>query len=174
MLISKKWHLQISDAGNIKQGVSSGYIDSTSTVTDDQWHFVASVFENDGTPMISEAKIYIDGAEEVHSATLDRDVNTVGSLDVAIGRWQSQDYFSGSIRDVRIYDRALTATQIGDLFVVPQAWKPSPGNQTPALANHTPTLTWSAGQFALQHDVYFGTNQTDVQNANTDSEFWNL
>jgi hypothetical protein len=46
------------------------------------------------------------------------------------------------------------------------AWKPSPGNYatvewTPA----GPALSWKPGQYAAKHDVYFGTDKNDVNDA---------
>jgi hypothetical protein len=77
------------------------------------------------------------------------------------GRWQ------GWLSDVRIYDKALTQDQVketmrGDPAL---AWAPSPGNgSTPDITEATP-LTWSPGDNAAQHDVYFGTDKDAVDAA---------
>jgi hypothetical protein len=47
------------------------------------------------------------------------------------------------------------------------AWKPSPGNY--ATAEWTPagpTLSWKPGRYEAKHDVYFGTDEDDVNDAN--------
>ncbi|MBN1766006.1 MAG: hypothetical protein JW860_12160 [Sedimentisphaerales bacterium] len=44
------------------------------------------------------------------------------------------------------------------------------GNDDPTdgeVSNGTTTLSWTASAFAVSHDVYFGTNQMDVENATT-------
>jgi hypothetical protein len=77
------------------------------------------------------------------------------------GRWQ------GWLSDVHIYDKALTLDEIkqvmrGDPLL---AWDPNPANgSTPYIAEAT-TLSWSPGDNASQHDVYFGIDKDAVANA---------
>ncbi|MHC4073670.1 MAG: hypothetical protein ACYTGS_16820, partial [Planctomycetota bacterium] len=68
----------------------------------------------------------------------------------------------GDLDDFRIYDRALAQEEItqimrGDPLV---AWNPNPANGSNPGINDAASLSWSAGDNAAQHDVYFG---TDVQ-----------
>jgi hypothetical protein len=77
--------------------------------------------------------------------------------------------FLGMIDDPRIYNRALTQEEIqqvmrGDTSL---AWGPSPANgSTPDVKVATP-LSWSPGDSAAQHAVYFGTDRDAVDNADT-------
>jgi len=77
--------------------------------------------------------------------------------------------FLGMIDDVRIYNRALTQDEIkqimrGDTTL---AWDPSPAHRsTPDIDRATP-LSWSPGENAAQHDLYFGTDKDAVENADT-------
>ncbi|MHC4310753.1 MAG: DOMON domain-containing protein, partial [Planctomycetota bacterium] len=49
-----------------------------------------------------------------------------------------------------------------------QAWRPRPQNKTTDVAPGGPvTLKWNAGKNAAAHDVYFGTDQANVNDANT-------
>jgi len=48
-----------------------------------------------------------------------------------------------------------------------QAWNPSP--RPGRIVDYRPALSWSAGDYASQHDVYFGTDKTAVENATTSS-----
>ncbi|MCP4260708.1 MAG: LamG domain-containing protein [Planctomycetes bacterium] len=72
------------------------------------------------------------------------------------------EYFDGLIDDVRIYDRTLTSGQVQDLFngippTFTKAFNPNP----PDGALHADTwisMSWSAGNFAVSHDVYIGDN----------------
>jgi len=50
------------------------------------------------------------------------------------------------------------------LPVFTNARNPSPANGTTIVTPAT-SLSWTAGQYALSHDVYFGTNQSEVMNA---------
>jgi hypothetical protein len=75
--------------------------------------------------------------------------------------------FLGMIDDVRIYNKALTQDEIqqimrGDPTI---AWGPSPANRsTPDIYKAT-SLSWSPGENAAQHDVYFGTDKDAVEDA---------
>ena len=145
---------------------SGGQVDygSNKRVDDGLWHHVTGVFDN-GT-----LTIYIDGNPEP-SVT---GGSTFGSGNTRFGfiggNSEATSFNSpvptgspvvGEIDDVRIYNKALTAEAIklamrGDLTV---AWNPSPAKgSTPNLKDAIP-LSWSPGDKASQHDVYFGTDQ---------------
>jgi hypothetical protein len=94
-----------------------------------------------------------------------------GAADTAtvwIGRThESSNAFLGMIDDVRIYNKALTQEEVkqamrGDPSL---AWNPSPTNgSTPDVDKALP-LTWSPGDDASEHDVYFGTDKDAVEYA---------
>jgi hypothetical protein len=75
--------------------------------------------------------------------------------------------FLGMIDDVRVYNKALTQDEIkqimrGDPTL---AWGPHPAHRsTPDIDSATP-LSFSPGEKAAQHDVYFGTDKDAVENA---------
>jgi hypothetical protein len=76
-------------------------------------------------------------------------------------------YFRGTIDEVRIYDRVLAEAEItmsmrGNLLL---AWNPSPSNGAEIDIKHTGPISWSPGDEATQHDVYFGTDKEAVENA---------
>jgi hypothetical protein len=77
------------------------------------------------------------------------------------GRWE------GWLSDVHLYDKALTVDEIrlvmrGDPLL---AWSPSPANGSTAYIRQASTLSWSPGDKASQHDVYFGIDRDAVANA---------
>ncbi|HUT45299.1 MAG TPA: LamG domain-containing protein [Sedimentisphaerales bacterium] len=77
------------------------------------------------------------------------------------GRWQ------GWLSDVHIYDKALTLDEItlvmrGDPLL---AWSPNPANGSTPYIREAATLSWSPGDKASQHDVYFGIDKDAVANA---------
>jgi hypothetical protein len=127
------------------------------------WQHVAVTFQPN---QVGGAVFYINGvqADRVDSS----DFNT-GSGPFLIGNNQWNEHYTGLIDDVRIYNKILTAAEIteamrGDPLV---AWGPSPANgSTPDVDSALP-LTFSPGDNASQHDVYFGTDQDAVADADT-------
>jgi hypothetical protein len=78
-------------------------------------------------------------------------------------------YFNGIIDDVRVYDRALAAEEVWQLYqngLEPEAFGPNPADDDTEIDPDT-ILGWSPGGYALFHDVYFGTDYNDVNDANT-------
>jgi len=73
--------------------------------------------------------------------------------------------FHGSLDEVRIYDKALTAEEIqivmhgGEGF--PNAFAPNPADGS-LYPDTWVNLSWRPGDFAHSHDVYFGENFDDV------------
>ncbi|UCG57595.1 MAG: LamG domain-containing protein [Phycisphaerales bacterium] len=75
--------------------------------------------------------------------------------------------FLGMIDDARVYRTALTMEEVqdamrGDTTV---AWSPDPANGATADIEKASVLTWKAGEIAVQHDVYFGTDRDAVADA---------
>jgi len=127
----------------------------------DVWHHICLTY--DGTT----ARLYADGIEVASEAkSWDLILNRAH-----IGR-QVNDYlefWDGMIDDVRIYNKALTQDEIlkamtGDPML---AWNASPANgSTPDIHTALP-LSWSPGDKATEHDVYFGTDSDAVADADT-------
>ncbi|MHC4623572.1 MAG: LamG domain-containing protein [Planctomycetota bacterium] len=72
--------------------------------------------------------------------------------------------------DFRVYDYALSAKEVelifrlGDLAV---AWGPVPFNGASDVDRLVGELTWKPGDWAGSHEVYFGTDYNDVNDADT-------
>ncbi|MHC4351948.1 MAG: LamG domain-containing protein, partial [Planctomycetota bacterium] len=166
---------QYTEPGKVGWEVSTdtGVVDlpSEKRIDDGQWHHVAGVFDN-GT-----MTIYIDGTPDASTVggntfgTASTRYGFVGSQSEATAfdgdRSGSPGYWLGSMDDVRIYDRALTQDDIaqvmrGDLLL---AWGHQPPSGIYDIEDVPPSLTWSPGDMAAQHDVYFGTDEQAVQNA---------
>ena len=83
-------------------------------------------------------------------------------------------FFKGKIDDVRIYNRALTLSEITHLSNPGATYNPNPqDNATNVSIN--PTLTWSPGDYVQSvqgHLVYIGTSLSDVNDANTSSSLY--
>ncbi len=114
-----RWIIRVNEGGQLRAEVQGGNIIGTTAINDGSWHHVAVVLEDDGSPDITEAQLYVDGQPEVISASVDEPVNTSSDAtdqDVRIGVYNaSQRYFLGLIDDVRIYDVALTPQEIRNL-----------------------------------------------------------
>ncbi len=73
--------------------------------------------------------------------------------------------------DLRVYDYALAPIEIQLLFRggdLVSAWGPQPFDGESDVLRDT-VLTWKPGDYAIQHDVYFGTDWNDVNDADTTS-----
>jgi len=123
-----------------------------------EWQHVAVTFE----PNQSEGVVfYINGDE---AERLDASAMSEGSGPFLIGNNQWDEYYTGLIDDVRVYNKVLTAEEVvqamrDDLLI---AWSPNPVNgSTPGVDEALP-LSFSPGDMAAQHDVYFGTDMGSV------------
>jgi len=86
----------------------------------------------------------------------------------AIGVNRAEDnWFEGTIDNLRIYDKVLTADEIqqamrGDPLL---AWSPKPNPGSIQYIRDATPLSWSPGDNASEHDVYFGTDENAVADA---------
>jgi hypothetical protein len=153
-----------SDPGGEQQLESSSDIQTT------EWQHVTMTWSGGGL-----IRFYINGVEDTPTG---RNVPnnagvTSGCTKLVIGQGgkDAGSGWDGLIDDVRIYNKVLTPEQIkqamrGDPTL---AWNPKPANKSLTDVERAAPLTWSPGEKAAQHDVYFGTDQTAVANATTAS-----
>ncbi len=96
---------------------------------------------------------------------------------LGIGLWVGwpdswgDDSFTGLIDDVRLYDHILTLKEVGNAMLgsAPElARDPAPENEASDVPADT-VVAWMPGEFAVTHDVYFGTAFDDVNNASRDN-----
>jgi hypothetical protein len=116
-------------------------------------------------------RIYIDGEMEAEGSASPY-LGT--SSDTIIGAWGSGQWFQGIIDDVQIYDTPLTEDEI--LVVMQGQGYPYASNPSPKDGSLNPdtwaSLSWRAGDFAVSHDIYFGENFDDVNDATRDSDVY--
>ncbi len=131
-----------------------------------EWAHVTATW--DGSTML----LYKNGLEIGRIAKGGTAVATDPTVKVAIGNQPvgagggTRDY-DGLIDDVRVYNRGVTAAEIPDIMRgdTRLAWGPTPANwSTPYIKEATP-LSWSPGDNASQHDVYFGIDKNAVADA---------
>ncbi len=150
------------------------------TFEEDTWYHITGTY--DGTQLI----LYVDG-ESVGMTTASGTINVtadpvcIGNLVNAAGASQNE-YWSGVLDEVKIWDRALSADEVSrnmeqgraDLAKpMPYAWRPEPADGAMHEASWV-TLRWSPGDLAVSHDVYLGDNLDDVNDATRDSEVFRV
>ena len=129
----------------------------------DQWYHVAVV--RDGIDMIA----YVNGQEDTR-VTGTKEITFKDGFNIGAHANASRQFF-GRMEDIRIYDHALTADEVLAIALAPfpkleRAAGPNPVNGETDAVRDAP-LSWTPGEGADQHDVYFGTNFDDVNNATT-------
>jgi hypothetical protein len=134
---------------------------STTNVSDGQWHMLTF------TRIGSLGTTYVDGvAENTYTANFNFSANDRWSIAQEWDTDTPSDFLSGTVDDVRFYDRALSAAQVWDLFngidpTFVKAENPEPADGA-IIMDTWANLRWSAGDTAASHDVYFGDNFDDV------------
>ncbi len=85
--------------------------DSTTTVATGTWYHLCGVFTG------SVARLYVNGTQQTGDVTVSSTWNaTGGHTIIGAGKWGTRsDYTDGYIDDARIYNTALSATQIASL-----------------------------------------------------------
>ena len=164
------WRLYGGEDGNIifqiMNTVPEATVVGTTDVNDGLWHHVAGSF--DGT----QYNLYVDGK-------LEATVATSGSISAGtayygcIGAHYKKDderdprrFFEGLIDDVRIYDRILSESEVHYIFT----FKPGMASLPNPVDGQTEVdrdivLTWLPAETAVLHDVYFGADFNDVNDA---------
>ncbi|MBN1805161.1 MAG: LamG domain-containing protein [Sedimentisphaerales bacterium] len=153
--VSQALHFSTNGVGTLSMG----------TIPLNEWVHVAAMVVG------GQHQYYINGEDAGLSGS---GITLPGSADAApvvIGRTQegTTRSFLGMIDDVRIYNRALTQQEIqkilqGDPTL---AWNPEPTNGAIKDIDKITALSFSPGDSATQHDVYFGTDKDAVANADT-------
>jgi hypothetical protein len=99
---------------------------------------------------------------------VDKTLVNVRGAPFKIGALTSGDHdFTGKMDEFRVYLRALTDDEFGcygDDHGC--SWHPTPRDDSVDVPPDV-ELQWKQGDYALFHDVYFGTDQTAVSTANT-------
>jgi hypothetical protein len=104
----------------IRLEVEGGRIIGTKIINDGQWHHIACVLadqNNDGVLNVDETQLYVDGVLDAVSSAVPATVFTVNSaIPCLAGSNHATNYnFKGEIGDVRIFPRALSSFEIGEL-----------------------------------------------------------
>ncbi|UCF42271.1 MAG: LamG domain-containing protein, partial [Planctomycetota bacterium] len=161
----------------VSDGTSRDLIKTNNTYNDGDWHHLAAVRTGTGSANLN---IYVDGVDVSTSSLLDEGaVGISNSYDLSIGAkydaghtnvWEN--FLDGVIDEVAIWDRALTGGEIRQIWeegLGGRAYNPEPVDGASGVEPNV-VLSWSPGTWAADfngHDVYFGTDYTDVNEATT-------
>ncbi len=144
----QSWAVQVFDGGssilvhtptsNSDDSTSGTYNLSASEWQAGSWKHVAFIFDGAGSGNAGRLKLYLDGTQvslTSFSGTVPSSLNTstanleIGGFSTVAGR-----YFDGTIDDVRMYSRTLSADEIKRLY-----------NVRPATVNASPTSKLTSG-----------------------------
>ncbi|MHC4519741.1 MAG: LamG domain-containing protein, partial [Planctomycetota bacterium] len=149
-------------------GWGCDWVRGSITVDDGLWHHVCVTW--DGTT----GHAYVDGEEGTGELGFngggDNDGDTVR---IGFSPGEHSDHFLGRIDDVAIFDVALSPEQVIELMTIAggpeNAANPSPADEQQDVPIDV-VLSWTPGEFAHTHNVYFGTGFDDVNEADTGSD----
>jgi hypothetical protein len=159
-----KWAVIINADQNVYVWTRSGgtwgqrLVTTVSLTTD--WTHVAMTYD-----VGSGVALYFNGEKAGEGAT----PPVVDEIDDSLmvgARTPGQEFFGGIIDEVALYNRILTLEEIrADMKAVGEPWPyalgPTPSDGT-LLEDTWISLSWSAGDFSVSHDVYMGENFDDV------------
>jgi len=159
--------MMVSDAQRIlfETYDDTSWIGIRADTTAGEWHHAVATYDGD------TMQLYYDGA--LADTTSGRGILLDQSRAFLIGArsdaGSAGGFFSGSIDDVHIYNKVLTQDEVNQIMRgdTTLAWDPSPAHKsTPDIYSAT-LLSWSPGEKAAQHDVYFGMEKDAVDDADT-------
>ena len=159
---SNVFRLWVSDGDTA--GIN-GIASSDVLYTDTDWHHVTGVREGRNNIL------YVDGVRQAAGNATD----FVPSPDFFhIGRQYSHlddRYFKGKIDDVRVYNKVLTDAQIAEVINgdTKLAGDPVPGRDVLLDIRDISSLSWSRGNTAASHDMYFGQDRDVVAGADNNA-----
>ena len=144
-----------------------GSVSSSTNISDGQWHHVAFV----ATPNM--LYLYVDGVRSTYYISRGTYIRNIYNKGVLIGEnaRETGRYFKGLIDNVKIYDYALSADEINAQIAEDDYRLQNPQHASSPLpldgtaSSKAPVLSWAAGETAISHDVYFGTDQAAVAGA---------
>ena len=136
-------------------------------VDDGQWHHITGTWGNED----GNAKLYFDG-QLLHEIPYDWTNISYPLTNIYLGQMADGGRtYIGLLDEVQIYGGALTAEEIqtvmaGTEILNFKAALPEPAHQATDVPRET-VLSWMPGDRADKHNVYFGTNFDDVNEASS-------
>lgn len=106
-------HIRIHNYGQVF-GQNGYYTTSNLAISDTDWHYVAASADRDGNVIFM-----LDGAVEIidMSSTSSYNVSSTDSAEIGARQDQLDHFFDGQIDELKLYNRALTATELKQDFL---------------------------------------------------------
>jgi len=159
-------------AGNDSNDVIEWNFDGVDPGTIEGWHHWVFIKDESQDKMEMWYDVRLVAAKTGVDNTLANVKNT--PFKVGAAPFSDNYDFVGKMDDFRVYDKALTFKELASLFRggdVALAWAPTPPDLAKDVVRDV-NLVWRPGDYAVQHDVYFGTNFDDVNDADTSSNVY--
>jgi hypothetical protein len=119
-----KWIIRTHDDGRLKLEVGNGYRLGYRNIADGKWHHIAVIMDYDQTwPGVGPrcVDLIIDGTQEPLMEQVSSLIDTSADENVKLGVHVSNPlYYQGFMRDVRLYNYALTMDQIRNVMGLPE------------------------------------------------------
>ncbi|MCK4888254.1 MAG: LamG domain-containing protein, partial [Planctomycetes bacterium] len=134
------------------------------TIANDEWHHIAATYNG------SEMCLYVDG--QLNNSVSASGQIATNSDPVWIGNNPdgAGDALEGArLKDLRIYDRGLSASEIAEIATPPYTSNPNPEHKS-TVASANVQLSFKAGKGAASHNVYFGDDHLAVNKATEASD----
>jgi len=126
-LTNRKINLALTFGGNRQE------FSTTQTITTGQWYHIVGTY--DGSAM----KVYINGTQDPTTLSISGSISTY-STNLTIGRWSPvPHFFNGIIDEVRIYNRALSDSEVKANYEASKAPPPPQLTLTKSLSPSTIT-----------------------------------
>ena len=133
------------------------------------WYHVVGVY-NKGKSI----RTYINGKLDRELVTTEVAGISNGAFMLGRESYSNAYWWLGLMDDVRVYNKALTDEEIQKVMQgdPATAWNPQPANNASLDIRDADDLSWSAGDGAAKHDVYFGKDKDAVKVADTTSTMY--
>jgi len=145
--------------------IGSTEIDPSVTLSAEVWYHATVTWNG------SNYFAYINGVEKSNGSY---NGLTAVNKGLYLGAYTSNstEFLDGTIDDVQIYNRCLSAEEIWELYEEGRSYKATAPNPSDGVTGIDPNtmLNWKPGKEAISHNVYLGTNFDDVNDANEFSD----
>ncbi|MBN1804638.1 MAG: hypothetical protein JW837_05265 [Sedimentisphaerales bacterium] len=132
-----------------------------------EWHHMAGTYDGE------YLKLYIDG-QLVDTVAYSSTIGTANHpVTMAENSQATGRFFDGMLDDARIYNHAMTEAEIPGIMSGSEAFPFALGPAPKDGSIHPQTwanISWTAGDFAVSHDVYFG-DDFDAVNEGAEGTF---
>ncbi len=160
-----KVEFEIRTAAN--QATLNRDVEGGTVLEADAWYHVTGVY-NKGQYI----RTYVNGKLDRELGTSEVAGISTGTFKLGRESYTSAYWWLGALDDVRVYNRVLDVDEIAQLVVRSNpllAYAPQPERGAKVDIRDAMDLSWSPGDTAAKHDVYFGTDQDAVKMADTGS-----